>query len=736
MVDHFRQLNRPAQIFLVAICLLAVGSLVAVGRTYPVPDETALALYFALAVVAGSRKLALPSRLGTLSAGCAVVFAALLQLGPAGGLSVAIVSALAGSLISQRTRRVQPAHRIFFNIATLVLATFAAGLAFEWGGGTFNSLEWSQNLVSMVVAMAVYYLLDTWLVAIIMGLSEQQSIWSLWHKNFAWILPGYYASAGVAVLIHWLYHEYQWVGWAAGTLTLYVIHIAYRDHLERLRAEMEEAKRTADLLRSIFDSAGVGMTIIAQQGLRLQDINRQQRTFFPPEQELVGRTCQEVFAGFSDPGPLQAVQQTFATGELVTLENVRDGRGRIYRLVASPLQTGGERAVVLIMSDVTDLKEMEERMGRADKLRALGQMASGMAHNFNNSLTAILNAAELLRLRGSQESVRDKYLPIIIRATERASQTVRRIQDFARQRADQPFRRVQINQIVEDAVELAKMQWREEVQSMGTDIRVQLELGEVGPVRGHAGELQEVMMNLILNAVQAMPEGGDLSIRTASQDGQVHITVSDTGIGMSEEVRQRIFEPFFTTKEKGTGLGLSVSYSTIVRHQGEISVDSTLGQGTTFEIRLPLDQKPVAPSEVAWPKLETRLSALVVDDEADLREALVELLTEEGHLVYPCSTGQEVLDCCRNARYDFVFTDLGMPHMSGWEVARAVKQIDPQASVILVTGWGEEINPASLEQHGVDGVLSKPYTLTDIRRVMGQVWQSKSPRREPRPATG
>jgi len=238
-------------------------------------------------------------------------------------------------------------------------------------------------------------------------------------------------------------------------------------------------------------------------------------------------------------------------------------------------------------------------------------------------------------------------------------------------------------------------------------------------------------MNLIINAVHAMPEGGDLSIRTASQNEHVRITVSDTGVGMSEEVRQRIFEPFFTTKgEKGTGLGLSVSYSIIARHHGEIAVESAPGQGTTFEIRLPLDREPVAPPEAAWPQLETRCSALVVDDEADLREALAELLREEGHLVYPCSTGQAVLDCCRHARYDFVFTDLGMPHMSGWEVARAVKQIDPQAAVILVTGWGDEITPASLEQHGVDGVLSKPYTLADIRRVMGQVWHSHTSSKE------
>ena len=233
-----------------------------------------------------------------------------------------------------------------------------------------------------------------------------------------------------------------------------------------------------------------------------------------------------------------------------------------------------------------------------EKLRALGEMASGVAHDFNNVLAVILGRVQLLQRKLDDPTFR-RWLSIVEQAALDGAQTVRQIQEFTRVRRDQPTQTVDLNQAVRDAVEMTRTRWRDESQSRGIEIRLALDLGVVPPVDGQPSELREVADEPRLNAVDALPRGGAIRIATRLRDSEVELSVSDTGVGMSDSVRRRIFEPFFSTKgPRGTGLGLAMVYGIVSRHGGEILVDSTEGAGSTFTIRLPVGQRD-APARAA-----------------------------------------------------------------------------------------------------------------------------------------
>ncbi|HET9478664.1 MAG TPA: ATP-binding protein, partial [Pyrinomonadaceae bacterium] len=266
----------------------------------------------------------------------------------------------------------------------------------------------------------------------------------------------------------------------------------------------------------------------------------------------------------------------------------RDGQLRYARVDNSPLVVDGRTTGVLgIARDITEQKEERERAARADKLRALGQLASGVAHDFNNSLAAILGRAQLLR-RQIVEPALVRNLDIIQTAAEDAAATVRRIQTFARKSPVKEFELVDVGSLLNDAVEITRTRWQNEARVRGLEYEVNLDTATGINTYGSASELREVFVNLIVNAVDAMPKGGKLFITCRCHDGRLQLTFKDNGMGMPEDVRQKIFEPFFSTKgAHGTGLGLSVSYSIIERHEGSISVLSAPGKGTEFTIDLP-----------------------------------------------------------------------------------------------------------------------------------------------------
>jgi len=371
-----------------------------------------------------------------------------------------------------------------------------------------------------------------------------------------------------------------------------------------------------------------------------------------------------------------------------------------------------------------ELAAAQDQLVRTEKLRALGEMASGVAHDFNNLLASVLGRAQLL-LRRVQEPQQRQWLQVIERSALDGAQTVRRLQEFTRIRRDQPLVPLDLNQVVRDSLDITQSRWKDEATSLGIVIELRTRLTEVPAVLGDAAELREAMTNLILNAVDAMPAGGTLSLATALVADRVEVTIGDTGVGMPSDVREKVFDPFFTTKgPQGTGLGLSMTYGIISRHGGTIIIDSEVGQGSVFRLSFPRPAEAAAPTPVIVP-VETpavrSLRCLVVDDEPPVREVIGDILESAGHSVVALGDGAEAIARFAAERFDLVVTDLAMPRVSGWQVARAVKQIAPQAPVFLVTGFGVELSPEERLTHGVDLVLVKPLQIQEVLDAVAEI---------------
>ncbi|MBI4591374.1 MAG: GAF domain-containing protein [Candidatus Rokubacteria bacterium] len=361
-----------------------------------------------------------------------------------------------------------------------------------------------------------------------------------------------------------------------------------------------------------------------------------------------------------------------------------------------------------------DLAAAQDQLVRTEKLRALGEMASGVAHDFNNLLSSILGRTQLL-LRRVDDPKLSQWLQVIEQAATDGARTVRRIQEFARVRRDQPFVAVDLNRMVQEALEVTQSRWLEEAQSRGVTIEVVTNLAAIPPIAGDPTELREALTNLILNAVDAMPDGGTLSLSTRADEETATVIVSDTGIGMPAEVQPSIFDPFFTTKgPKGTGLGLSMTYGIVSRHRGQVAVESAEGRGSTFRLTFPVSQAAPEPPRPASLPAVSPMRCLVVDDEQRVLEVLGDVLAAGGHSAVLVADGAAAIERFRAEAFDLVLTDLAMPGVNGWQVARAVKDRAPSVPVLLITGWGVELPPEQLRAHGVDAVLSKPVKLEDI----------------------
>ena len=397
-----------------------------------------------------------------------------------------------------------------------------------------------------------------------------------------------------------------------------------------------------------------------------------------------------------------------------------------------------EKHVKELSHYIAEQERIREQFSQMEKLSALGELASGVAHDFNNTLAGILGRAQLLQRTNDLEKIQ-RGLDIIIKTAEDGAKTVKRIQDFARQRRDHDFDFVSIDQILMDASEITRPRWKNCAEASNIHITLDLQIGSNAMVMGDDSELREVLVNMVFNAIDAMPEGGTLTLSTRTVGEQVVIKVVDTGVGMYPEVRSRIFDPFFTTKGKaGLGLGLAVSFGIIRRHGGNIEVESHYGKGTEFRITLPVaklaetsvvkrelaveecnPQPAIAASQTTERHSPTRL--LVVDDEDFVRELLRDILDGENCEVEVAQDGTEALALFRERAFDGVFTDVGMPGMSGWELAREIRQLNKHIPIAVITGWGEIVGSNEQRAAGVDWVVAKPFTAERIAELVCEI---------------
>lgn len=402
-------------------------------------------------------------------------------------------------------------------------------------------------------------------------------------------------------------------------------------------------------------------------------------------------------------------------------------------------QPGGQGVSGLqgIGRDVTARKRSEE----AERMRMVGQIASGVAHDLNNVLANVLGHAQLLKDEVTPEQA--ETIAIIEQSARDGAETVRRIQEFTVQRMAQNTEALDLNSVVQSAIDLSRPRWRDDSQQKGMRIVVERESADIPPVRGRAAELREVLVNLINNSIDAMPStGGKIKFRAhLEENGQrVCLEIADNGKGMPPEVRRQIFYPFFTTKGvRGTGLGLSVAYSIITRFGGEISVDSTPNVGTTFYIKLPVVLKSEHPHTARKisparqiPHYEGRV--LAVDDEVNLRTVMQRALALAGFTVEIAEGGlqalEKLVDASRHTAnhekpFDIVFSDLGMPGMSGWELAQEISRRWPEMPIVLVTGWGDQLDAAKVAEFNIATTISKPFDISKLIEVAAHYTQNK-----------
>jgi signal transduction histidine kinase/ActR/RegA family two-component response regulator len=353
----------------------------------------------------------------------------------------------------------------------------------------------------------------------------------------------------------------------------------------------------------------------------------------------------------------------------------------------------------------------ESEQARTERLTVLGRLAAGISHDTANTLALVAGqaevAAEALRAGRLDTGEALRALEEIHRAAIGGAEMVRRLQHFGRMT---PLNRTAVdpNALVDEVIDLTRPRWRDEALARGATVQVETLPEARRPILVCAPEVREALVNLIFNAIDAMPSGGRLTLSTRDEEGCVAIEVADTGVGMEEGIRQRIFEPFYSTKAlAGTGLGLAMVHGIIQRAGGRIAVESAPGLGSRFTLWLPVAEGGIAP--VAPPARPTRtVRILAIDDEPGLVGILTLMLEQAGHSVAASASGREALKLLDEQEFDLVLTDLSMPEMSGWEVAEAVKRLRPGTPVGLITGWGT-VKPEELSQRGVDGVLAKPY---------------------------
>jgi len=515
--------------------------------------------------------------------------------------------------------------------------------------------------------------------------------------------------------------------------------------LQRSAAELQEAQRVGQIgswewdisTDTIVWSAHLYRLFSIEPGVPVPNYVRHLELYAPASsQRLDAAVKNTMLTGAGYELDLELARPDTATKWVhVRGEPRRDASGRIIGLRGTTQDITARKQAEEQLQDsnrqlekaLTELRQMQGQVIEQENLRVLGQMASGIAHDFNNALAPIIGFSELLMKHpdklADQEQVL-KRLQIINTCATDAARVVRQMREFGRQRADSDvFQAIDLNKLVRQTVEHTKQHWKDQAQASGKTIEIVTDLLPVSPVSVEEFAIRELLTNLIFNAVDALPEGGTITLKTMLDGQSVRLSVSDTGTGMSEEVQRRCLEPFFTTKGVGgTGLGLAMVQGIVQRHNGTVDIESKLGHGTTFIIRLPIQRAGKAPPPPAQVSAVSQLlHVLVVDDDPLLCAITEAFLMDDGHTVETVNRGAAALERLKTDQFAVVITDRAMPEMNGDQLAVAIHQSIPGLPVILMTGFGDIMYSANEIPPHISTILSKPLTQASLRAALTKV---------------
>ena len=392
-----------------------------------------------------------------------------------------------------------------------------------------------------------------------------------------------------------------------------------------------------------------------------------------------------------------------------------------------PEEDGNPERCRITISDITERKEMEEALLQSEKLKSLGVITAGVAHEFNNILAVILGTAELLDSGFEDDQDLKNGLNDIIVAGQNGAGIVKDMLSYVKSQEEDisNYTPYDIRCLLEEAINFTRHRLESMAQAKRVGYQIDREdMREIPEILCSHAELLGVFINIINNALDAMPDGGRLSFSTSSNDDTVFISISDTGIGMSENVKKCIFDPFFTTRRpEGTGLGMSMSYGTIARHGGKIEVESEKGNGATFNLSIPIRKdaaQKVVPPEYDRRVTRSKLNILVVDDNEDVCEIMDEVLTRCGHAVTSVDNGAEAIELAVEKDFDLVLCDLLMPEVHGYDVVKALNKLDKIPKIGLMTGWAE-LKSIDEEGYKIDFILEKPFKHAELAKHIDEL---------------
>jgi PAS domain S-box-containing protein len=447
--------------------------------------------------------------------------------------------------------------------------------------------------------------------------------------------------------------------------------------------------------------------------------------------EVIGKNARILKSPATSPGVYKDLWDAIMSGHEWRGEFCNKKKnGELYwehASISSVVNSDGDITnFIAVKEDITERKKIEKQLLQSEKLKAMGVMAAGIAHDFNNVLAVISGYAQLLEdgCDGNKEMING--LHTICRAVKDGSETVRRMSEFTRmEKSTAKFMLVDMVDIIKEAINFTTPKWKDLAHASGRTYNFDIDgLARVHGVLGNPSELREITINIINNAIDAMPEGGCMSFRTWEEGNSVFVRMSDNGIGMTEEVQAKIFDLFYTTKGvEGSGLGMSVVYGLIGKHGGKISLESRVGDGSIFTIELPVAAETICeePSYESSVGIEAKnYRILVVDDVKAISEILYKFLSRRGYNVDNVESGAEAIKLLEKQGYDLVICDLGMPEVTGWDVIKFVKSLEKKTKIGLITGWADILDSLKKDDLGVDFVISKPISLEKLSTIIKQ----------------
>jgi len=522
--------------------------------------------------------------------------------------------------------------------------------------------------------------------------------------------------------------------------------------LKREKGEVENKLRVSELRYKTLIDNMIDVVFTADKELNITSINlASQRVFEYSSEEARGLSFYDLVHKEDRKKIVDCIKGAFA-GRREFLEGyefrIKTKSGQIKDIQLNAKMDYDESGEVTlfegVVRDITGRKEFEQKLFQIDKLNALGLQSSGIAHDFNNILGIILGYLDIVKMgiKGEDEKVLDS-LNIIEKAARDGAEIVDKIQQFSRIKKEHENveKLIDLVEIIDEALKFTMPRWKTEAQSKGVEYEVVKHNFTTSKYRARCkpSELREVVINIINNSIDAMPNGGKIELSVKADGDNAVISISDNGSGIDDDIKEKVFDPFFTTKGvKRSGLGMSLSYSIMTRYDGEIRIDSSPGKGTTMHLKMPLCYTEVAHHE----EVETgdvaghSANILVIEDEEVILDMMRVVLESRGHNVFVAQDSSVGMKMYENNVYDIVLCDLAMPKSNGWQVARFIKESDtvrkkPKTPVVLITGYELDTDAIDYRSEGVDYILNKPIEFAELHKIIENYSSTGSQRNVP-----